>query len=97
MPDYRRWFRGGGTYFFTVVTFNRPRIFRSSPARASLHRAIAEVRGHTYQKISLDRISGIYRDSHKAHCHFDRNPDEVGMQWRNLSSSADGLYNRRTD
>jgi putative transposase len=44
MPDYRRWFRTGGTYFFTVVTFNRRKIFCNELARSFLHRAITEVR-----------------------------------------------------
>ena len=44
MSDYRRWFRAGGTYFFTVVTFNRRKIFRNELARAFLHRAFDEVR-----------------------------------------------------
>ena len=33
MPDYRRWFRAGGTYFFTVVTYNRRNIFSDETAR----------------------------------------------------------------
>ena len=44
MPDYRRWFREGGTYFFTVVTFNRQKIFNNAHARSALHHAITEVR-----------------------------------------------------
>src|SRR4030042_1093692 len=44
MPDYRRWFREGGTYFFTVVTFNRQKIFSNAHARLALHRVITEVR-----------------------------------------------------
>lgn len=33
MPDYKRWFRAGRTYFFTIVTFDRQEIF--SDARSS--------------------------------------------------------------
>jgi len=43
MPDYRRWFHAGGTYFFTVVTYNRRKIFGNELARSFLHQAIAEV------------------------------------------------------
>lgn len=32
----------------------------------------------------LDRIHQIHAYDRHAHRHFDRNPDEVGMQWRNL-------------
>ena len=43
MPDYRRWFRAGGTYFFTVVTYNRQKIFCNAHARSFLQRGISEV------------------------------------------------------
>jgi putative transposase len=43
MPDYRRWFRSGGTYFFTIVTYNRRKIFCDELARSLLHQAIADV------------------------------------------------------
>ena len=36
MPNYRRYFQPGGTYFFTVVTHNRIPIFKSSIARELL-------------------------------------------------------------
>ncbi|HEY4691890.1 MAG TPA: transposase [Bellilinea sp.] len=36
MPNYRRYFQPGGTYFFTVVTYNRIPIFKSSIARELL-------------------------------------------------------------
>jgi len=42
MPDYRRVFRPGGTFFFTVVTEDRAPIFEDSTARKFLHNAIAE-------------------------------------------------------
>jgi putative transposase len=42
MPDYRRAYRPGGTFFFTLVTEDRARILCEEPARKILHRAIAE-------------------------------------------------------
>ena len=44
MADYRRWFLPGGTYFFTLVTEGRSRLFVNSHARNSLHAAIAGCR-----------------------------------------------------
>lgn len=44
MPDYRRWFVPGGTYFFTVVTFDRRPIFCSPSAVALLGTVLREVR-----------------------------------------------------
>ena len=44
MPWYRRIFRPGGTYFFTLVTENRAPIFSNSRARSLLHDAFHECR-----------------------------------------------------
>jgi len=42
MPDYRRWYRPGGTFFFTVVTYRRMPIFTCEDAVACLRSAFAE-------------------------------------------------------
>jgi REP-associated tyrosine transposase len=44
MPDYRRYFVEGGTYFFTVVTADRQPIFRDELARTILGRILREQR-----------------------------------------------------
>ncbi|MCG3148829.1 MAG: REP-associated tyrosine transposase [Verrucomicrobiae bacterium] len=44
MPNYRRWFVPGATYFFTLVTENRVPLFAGEIARANLRTAIAECR-----------------------------------------------------
>ena len=44
MPDYRRAYRPGGTFFFTLVTEGRAPIFSSETARHLLRRAIEECR-----------------------------------------------------
>jgi putative transposase len=44
MPDYRRWYVPGGTYFFTAVTHARRPILCGEVARKCLHEAIAIVR-----------------------------------------------------
>jgi putative transposase len=44
MPNYRRYYVAGGTYFFTVVTYRRRRILTSDLARACLHDAIEKIR-----------------------------------------------------
>jgi putative transposase len=42
MPDYRRYFVEGGTYFFTLVTANRSLLFRDSKARQLLGQVMRE-------------------------------------------------------
>ncbi len=44
MPDYRRYFAPGGTFFFTLVTLQRRPLFRSPLARRTLREAIRETR-----------------------------------------------------
>jgi putative transposase len=44
MPDYRRAFVPGGTFFFTVVTYRRQPWLVDAHARAALHDAIARCR-----------------------------------------------------
>ena len=44
MPEYRRWFIPGSTYFFTVVTHERLPILTSELGRHCLRRAFVEVR-----------------------------------------------------
>jgi putative transposase len=45
MPAYLRWYQPGGTFFFTVVTYQRRRLFEDASARdllGSTMRAVAE-------------------------------------------------------
>ena len=44
MSDYRRWFVPGGTYFFTVVSYNRRPILTTEAGREFLRKAIQSVR-----------------------------------------------------
>jgi putative transposase len=44
MPNYRRNYVPGGTYFFTVVTHQRRRFLTSELARACLHEAVEKIR-----------------------------------------------------
>ena len=44
MSDYRRYFKPGGTYFFTVVTYNRRPILTTELGRECLRQAIETVR-----------------------------------------------------
>jgi putative transposase len=42
MPDYRRWYTPGGTYFFTVVTHRRKAIFTTEEAVSRLRTAFSK-------------------------------------------------------
>jgi len=67
MVTYRRADIPGGTYFFTVVTHKRRKIFASSEARTFLREAIVEVRQHSPFRYSMPRVllperSSLYLD-----------------------------------
>ena len=44
MPNYRRWYVPGGTYFFTVVTYGRRPLLTEPAARVLLREAIVKER-----------------------------------------------------
>ncbi len=44
MPEYRRVFIKGGTYFITIVTYRRVPIFKNPKARKYLHNAFVNVK-----------------------------------------------------
>ena len=44
MPNYRRNYVPGGTYFFTVVTYRRRPILTTKLARACLHESIDKIK-----------------------------------------------------
>ncbi len=44
MSDYRRWFLAGGTYFFTLVTYQRRPLFAEKNARRILGNCFREAR-----------------------------------------------------
>ncbi len=54
MPEYRRIMQPGGTYFFTVVTYNRQPLFLSQQCRDILHSAWVNVQScHPFETIAL--------------------------------------------
>ncbi|KAA1260218.1 Transposase IS200 like protein [Rubripirellula obstinata] len=44
MSDFRRFFVPGGTYFFTLVTYDRRQILTTKEGRTRLHHSIVDVR-----------------------------------------------------
>ena len=68
MPDYKRSFVDGGTFFFTVISFNRQNIFTSPVFRAALRKSIQQARQQFPFEINVwvllpDNLhsSGLYR------------------------------------
>ena len=54
MPNYRRWYVPGGTYFFTAVTHRRRRFLTDPIARVCLRNAFQEVRAkHPFRIVAV--------------------------------------------
>lgn len=63
MPNYVRWRELGASYFFTVVTYRRRRLFDHETARALLRRALVEVR----RRLPFDMYACVLLPDH-LHC-----------------------------
>ena len=63
MSHYHRWFVPGGTYFFTVVTYNRYPFFKDQSARELLR----EVWNLTNEKLPFNNIASVLLHDH-FHC-----------------------------
>ena len=54
MTDYRRWFVPGGTYFFTLVTYQRRHFLTDDMPRRCLREAISTVkRDHPFEIVAI--------------------------------------------
>ena len=60
MPDYRRYYVAGGTYFFTVVTAGRARLFSRSTARSLLGKIMREEK----QKLPFETVAIVLLPDH---------------------------------
>ena len=94
MSIYRRARGPGGTYFFTVVTYRRRKIFADPVARTLLREAIMEVRA--YLPFTID--AWVLLPEH-LHCVWTLPPDDMdfSIRWGKIKAgftkrSKDGLH-----
>jgi putative transposase len=78
MPEYRRIKVKGGTYLFTVVTFDRQPILTHEHVRAALREGIQEVRHSLPFSIDAwvllpDHLHAIWK--------LPKNDDNFGSRW----------------
>lgn len=84
MPDYRRAYEPGGTFFFTVVTHQRRRVFAGRGAVDLFRAALAEVR----RRWPFDVLAGVVLPDH-VHCIWRLPEDDTdfSMRWRLIKMS----------
>ena len=78
MGKYRRWYRDGGTYFFTVKTYKRQGFLCEAFARTALRRAIDQTRREKpFQIVGWvllpDHLHAIWK--------MPENDDDFSIRW----------------
>jgi len=81
MPDYRRWYVPGGTFFFTVVTCNRRPFLTKQPARESLRKAIETVR----RTLPFDIVAFVLLQAHlHAIWRLPTDDQDYPLRWKRI-------------
>jgi putative transposase len=89
MPNYRRNYVQGGTYFFTVVTHRRLRIFENEKYRQLLGDVIRSVR----LKLQFEMIAMVLLPDHM-HCIWTlpQGDADYSTRWRQIKESFTRKY-----
>jgi putative transposase len=89
MPNYRRNFVPGGTFFFTVVTHYRRRFLTTPVARKSLRQAFREIRARRQFK-----IEAIVLQPDHLHCVWTLPPMDASydIRWLQIKSRFTQLF-----
>ncbi len=89
MPDYRRNFIPGGTYFFTVVTLDRRPILITEAGRACLRAAIGTIR----KKRPFDLVACVLLPDH-LHTVWTLPPGDpdYSIRWRQIKEQFSRNY-----
>ncbi|MBD3297365.1 MAG: transposase [candidate division Zixibacteria bacterium] len=79
MPNYRRMYVPGGTYFFTVVTYQRQPLFADRRVRDALHRTV-EIVGKRHP---FDTLAWVLMPDH-LHCIWTlpKRDADYSTRWR---------------
>jgi len=77
MSDYRRLYTPGGTYFFTVVTYNREPLFADNNLVAQLRRSMRVVKA----KCPFAVVAGVVLPNH-IHCIWTLPKDDANFSTR---------------
>lgn len=91
MPDYRRWYREGGSYFFTLVTEGRQPLFRDAVARDLLGQSIRTVAAaQPFETIAIvllpDHLHALWR--------LPRRDADFSTRWKKIKSCFSARWRR---
>ncbi len=93
MPDYRRAWSPGGTYFFTVVTNQRRPIFMESNARQILRQAFL----HAKQKAEPFQVDALCLLPDHLHCIWSLPEDDCdyATRWKIIKARFSRWYRKQ--
>jgi len=93
MPNYRRAWSPGGTYFFTVVTHQRRPIFAEANARQLLRRAFL----HAKQKAGPFHVEALCLLPDHLHCIWTlpENDCDYPTRWKNIKAYFSHTYRKQ--
>ena len=89
MADYRRWFVPGGTYFFTVVSYQRRKFLTEAIARESLRHSIRAVRSRF--PFTLVAVVLLPDHLHTVWC-LPRGDSDYPMRWKRIKEEFTKSY-----
>lgn len=89
MPEYRRNILPGGTFFFTLVTFERRRILTSPQARIFLHTAFQDVMQR--YPFTIDAICLLPEHLHSIWT-LPENDSNYSLRWGEIKRIFSKLY-----
>ncbi|OSI22412.1 REP-associated tyrosine transposase [Neisseria dumasiana] len=85
---YRRYYRAGGTYFFTLVAHNRQRILTGDAVRSALREAVLAVR----EKYPFEIAAWVLMPDHlHAIWHLPENDADFSERWRQIKRHSQYL------
>jgi len=89
MPNYRRLFQPGGTFFFTVVTDHRRLLFAQASARRYLHESIRQVQ----RRWPFDLVAMVLMPQH-LHCIWRLPEDDAdySIRWACIKKRFSQLW-----
>ena len=83
MSDYRRWYQPGGTSFFTVVTYERFRLFDDQNARGLL----GDVMRLVHTELPFETVSIVLLPDHlHAIWTLPTGDEDFSTRWKRIKS-----------
>ncbi len=84
MADYRRWYIPGGTYFFTLVTYQRRPLFQDGAAR----RLLGDLMREQAERTPFDTVAVVLLWDH-LHCLWTLPPgdNDYSRRWKEIKAA----------